>query len=169
MDPERYRQLNDLFLAAIDREPDRRAVFLDEACLGDPTLRAEVDSLIAAHEHAGCFLEAPAAETDAVQSRGSIADQDSLVGSRLGQYLITRRLGRGGMGVVYLADDTRLGRQVAIKALAPEFSRSDRRRERLRREARAAAALSHPGIATVYALEEFDNTLYFVTPAGRGS
>ena len=84
-------------------------------------------------------------------------------GRRLGPYRIMRKLGEGGMGVVHLAEDTRLGRRVAIKALPPRFTRDERRRRRLRREARAAASLTHPGIATVYALEEFDGALCIVS------
>ena len=80
-----------------------------------------------------------------------------LVGRTIGHYRIVRVLGVGGMGIVFLADDTRLGRPVALKALAARFTKDPQRRERLRREARAAAALAHPGIATVYALEEFDD------------
>ena len=84
-------------------------------------------------------------------------------GRRLGPYRIIRKLGEGGMGVVHLAEDTRLGRRVAIKALPPRFTRDERRRRRLRREARAAASLTHPGIATVHALEEFDGALCIVS------
>ena len=84
-------------------------------------------------------------------------------GRRLGPYRIARKLGEGGMGVVHLAEDTRLGRLVAVKALPPRFTGDQRRRRRLRREARAAASLTHPGIATVYALEEFDGALCIVS------
>jgi predicted Ser/Thr protein kinase len=87
---------------------------------------------------------------------------------QIGPYKIIEELGRGGMGVVYLADDTRLGRQVAIKALPPRLSSDPSLRERLRREARAAAMLSHPGIATVHALEEFDEELFIVSEYVRG-
>jgi hypothetical protein len=92
----------------------------------------------------------------------------SLVGQTIGAYRITEEVGRGGMGVVYAAQDTRLGREVAIKALPPESLRDTAHRERLRREARAAAALSHPSIATVYALEEVGGDLYLVTELVRG-
>src|SRR5439155_8018295 len=74
-----------------------------------------------------------------------------------------RELGRGGMGRVYLASDGRLGRQVALKALAPHLTREPLQRERLRREAQAAASLTHPGICTVYALEELDGELFIAT------
>ena len=76
------------------------------------------------------------------------------------RYLIRHEIGRGGMGIVYLADDTRLARTVALKALNQDISREPDSRERFRREARAAAGLSHPGIATVYALEEIGDQLY---------
>ncbi len=87
-------------------------------------------------------------------------DGGSLDGRLIGPYIVRHEIGRGGMGIVYLADDTRLSRRVALKALPPELGRDRRRRERLRQEARAAAALSHPGIATVYALEEIGDELY---------
>jgi serine/threonine protein kinase len=87
---------------------------------------------------------------------------------QIGPYKILDELGQGGMGVVYLADDTRLGRHVAIKALPPRLSRDPSLRERLRREARAAAMLSHPGIATVHALEEFDEELFMVSEYVQG-
>jgi len=87
---------------------------------------------------------------------------------QIGPYRIVEVLGRGGMGVVYLADDTRLGRQVAIKALPPALSRDPSLRERLRREARAAAMLSHPAIATVHSLEEIDQELFIVSEYVKG-
>ena len=92
----------------------------------------------------------------------------SLTGKTLGTYVIREELGRGGMGVVYAAEDERLGRPVALKALTPEFTRDPIRRERLRLEARAAAKLSHPAIATVFALEEIDGELYIVSELVRG-
>ena len=167
MDPDRWQRLNEVFLAAIEQDPGRRAAFLDEACAGNPVLRAEVESLVVSHEQAGSFMEAPAYEAEA--ERPGADPADALVGRRLGQYVVIRMLGQGGMGVVYLAEDTRLGRHVAIKALAPEFSQLDKRRERLQLEARAAAALSHPGIATVYALEEFGEKLYLIGEYVRGA
>src|SRR4029453_17787111 len=83
-------------------------------------------------------------------------------------YTVIREIGRGGMGRVYLASDARLGRTVALKVVAPQLTREARHRDRLRREARAAAVLTHPGICTVYALEELDGELYIVTEFVEG-
>jgi predicted Ser/Thr protein kinase len=170
---ERWRRINELFHAALERPAGARRAFLDASCAGDAELREEVESLLAAHLEAEGFIEAPAYEVGAELLHGappqrSDADPGSLAGKQLGFYRIERRIGTGGMGVVYLAEDTRLGRRVAIKALAEHLGRDDRSRERLRREARAAAALSHPGIATVFALEEFDGHLYVVYEYAEG-
>jgi serine/threonine protein kinase len=156
-DPRRWASIAELFHQALDTPPERRAAFLEESCGDDEALRGEVRSLLEAHERAGGLLDAPA-----VTARDLLADgaAQELVGRELGHYRIRGVLGRGGMGVVYLADDTRLGRPVALKALPSGLTREPERRARLRREARAAAALSHPGIATVYALEEIDDDLY---------
>jgi hypothetical protein len=152
-------QVRQIFEAALERPREERAAFLDVACAGRPALRAEVASLLGAHDTTSEFIEAPAAQV--VADLLADSSHDSLDGRTLGPYLIRHEIGRGGMGIVYLADDTRLSRRVALKAIAPGTGGSpDRRRERMRQEARAAAALSHPGIATVYALEEIDDQLY---------
>jgi predicted Ser/Thr protein kinase len=166
MKNERWRQLKSIFNRALDLDPTRRVTFLDQACAGDETLRAEIESLITSYDEAGGFLEQPACEVAA-----GLLDHESgelLPGSRLGPYAVNKKLGQGGMGVVYLAVDTRLGRPVAIKALAPQHTSDTEHRERLRREARVAATLSHPSIATVYALEEHEGNLYMVCEYVRG-
>jgi len=154
--------VNDLFHRALAEPPDRRARWLDEACGENVALRTEVESLLAAHEQAADFIEHPAVDPARLVAL-ALESGESLVGQTLGQYRIGRILGEGGMGVVYLAEDTRLGRTVALKALAARFTGDESRRERLRREARAAAALTHPGIATVYSLEEFGEHLCIVS------
>ena len=156
--PEDWRRINDLFHRALEQPADRRAAFLDESCGGDEALRDEVASLLASHERAADFIEAPAQTM--IDPGAHAAHAEWLVGKQVGQYRIERVLGEGGMGVVYLAEDVRLGRTVALKALAPKYVSDPARRERLRREARAAASLTHPGIATVYALEEFDGQIF---------
>ena len=159
MDAERWRRINELFHAALERDPGSRDAFLDEACTGDPALRTEVLSLLRMHSGPG-VVDRPAVEAN--PGLLPTADDDPLIGRRLGPYEVTGLLGRGGMGIVYLGHDTRLQRPVAIKALPPALTQDDRLRARLRREAMAAGALSHPGIATVFALEEFDGQLYLI-------
>ncbi len=163
---ERWERLSGLFSAALERPPADRDAFLDEACAGDAELRAEVVSLLTAHEQSDGFLAQPAVDVaSALFGEGA---EPLAAGERIGSYLIREQIGRGGMGVVYLAEDTRLGRDVALKVLPPEFSRDHLRRDRLRLEARAAATLSHPGIATVYALEEAGPTLFLTFEYVKG-
>jgi serine/threonine-protein kinase len=156
--PEEWVRARDIFDAALERAPADRAVFLDQACHENVMLRQEVASLLEAHERSGDFIEHRAFAV----APGLIIDAEgSREGRQLGPYILRHEIGRGGMGVVYLADDTRLARRVALKVLPADAARDPARRELLRREARAAAALSHPGIATVYALDEIGDELCF--------
>jgi len=154
--PAHWRRISDLFHAAVERDAPARAAFLDAEC-PDPALRREVESLLTNHDAAADFLERPALET-----AGDLLEA-ALPGQRIAHYEVVREIARGGMGVIYLAQDTRLGRQVVLKALPPAYAADRSRRERLRLEARAAAALTHSGIATIYALEELDDALYLVS------
>ena len=156
-----HRRARDLFEAALDVEPAQAARWLEQSEPNDPEVRAEVQSLLDHHSRAGAFLM-----QSLVEAAPHLLDEDERTlapGAVLGAYTVVREIGRGGMGRVYLAGDGTLGRAVAIKALAPQLTRDPVHRERLRREARAAAVLTHPGICTVYALEEFDGELYIVT------
>jgi eukaryotic-like serine/threonine-protein kinase len=162
--PERWQQVSALFQRALETEPAERTRMLRDGCAGDQDLLREVESLLAAHQQSGAFLEEPAWGVAA----DLILDDDSLVGRQIGPYRVVEEVGRGGMGVVYAAEDQRLGRTVALKALPPEWAADPHRRERLRREARAAAALSHPAIATIFALEEIDGVLYLLSELVRG-
>ncbi len=166
MTPERWRRINQIFHDALERSGPAREQFLDEATKDDPELRREVESLIQTHARAGGFLDTPAwgVEPELMFEEHEI----SLVGREVGTYRVTEELGRGGMGVVYAAEDVRLGRTVALKALTPAYTSDPVRRERLTREARAAAALSHPAIATIYSLEEINGELYIVSELVRG-
>jgi serine/threonine protein kinase len=158
--PQQHRRARELFEAALEHEPADVVRWLADGVSEDPEVRAEVQSLLDHHSRAGSFLSQPIAEV-----APHLLEEDRVLqpGTTLGTYTVIRELGRGGMGRVYLASDARLGRTVALKALAPELTREPTHRERLRREARAAALLTHPGICTVYALEEFGGDLYIVT------
>lgn len=166
MDPDRWARAKAVFHAALDRPREEREEFVRRMCSDDSAVYAEVASLLASHR-SDDFLEVPAAACEA--EAGEIDDEIAgLAGGRLGPYEVMSRLGQGGMGVVYLGRDTRLNRLVAIKALKPAFTQDPRRRARLAREARAAAALSHPAIATVYALEEFEGNMFIIGEYVRG-
>ena len=162
MNADQWQRVNAIFHEVLAQPPDRRQTFLD-AATPDEAIRREVEALIAAHEADPQFLEPSAVET----ALGT-AVESSLVGRRIGPYHVTRELGRGGMGIVYVAEDTRLDRLVALKALAPHAHAGSEARARLRREARAAAALAHPGIATIYALEEDGDELFLVSELIQG-
>jgi serine/threonine protein kinase len=161
--PEQWAKVNDLFHGALERAADERQAWLLAETGADPEVMREVEALIAAHEREPSFLDAPAVVPEPPRSATA-----SINGRQIGPYVVTREIGRGGMGVVYLAHDTRLGRDVAIKALPRDLPTDERRRERLRREARAAAALAHPNIAVIYALEEQGEELYLVSEYVRG-
>lgn len=153
--------LRQLYAGALQRDPEERAEYLNDACSGRSDLRARVVALLEAHSQD--FLEASSSgdvEQPTTPQAGLRPNGNDVEGRRVGDYVLRREIGRGGMGVVYLADDTRLQRRVALKALSPSLSQTPDLRDRLRNEARVAAGLSHPGIATVYALEEIDGELY---------
>src|SRR5262245_14561347 len=135
----RLDRIEQLFHAALEREPEERALFLHETCAEDPTMKTEVESLIQVHEGAGSFLEAPVYEVAA----GLLEDADphALVGQSLDHYEIVALIGRGGMGAVYLARDTHLDRKVALKLLPPHCTSDERRLRRFIQEAKTASSL----------------------------
>ena len=147
--------------AALDRPAQERASFLDEACAGDDELRAEATSLVSAYDEAGDFIEQPAIAQDAGVLVGN-ATQDN-IGHDLGPYRIVERLGAGGMGEVYLAQDARLNRLVALKILPAYFASDDARLSRFQREARAASALNHPNILTIHEVGESEDVRFIAT------
>jgi len=163
--PERWKQVTDLFHAALEVDAPQRLAFVAREAGDDSALRQEVASLLASHERTGDFLETPAW---AVAPEVMFDAEQDPAGRVVGPYRISEVIGRGGMGIVYAAEDTRLGRQVALKALPSDYASDPTRRARLRREARAAAALDHPGIATIHALEEIDGDLFIVSELVRG-
>src|SRR5205809_1364221 len=159
MTPERWQQLKQIFQSALERSPAERSAFLNQACADDPALRSEVESLISSHDQAGDSIEAMAAEA-ATEILGD--DQaGSIVGKQIGHYQVVSRIGRGGMGEVFLAHDTSLGRKVALKLLRSDFTRIEERLRRFRQEARAASALNHPNILTIYEIGH-DGSLHFM-------
>jgi Tol biopolymer transport system component len=161
MTPERWQQINEVFHEALVRPAGERAAFLAEACAGDAELRTEVKSLLDAHGQPGDFIDSPAYEAAAelfVETPARL-----LVGKKLGAYHILKRLGAGGMGEVYLAEDSRLGRQVALKLLPAAFTADPDRLRRFQREARATSALNHPNIVTIYEIGEMDGVHFIAT------
>jgi serine/threonine protein kinase/WD40 repeat protein len=151
---DRWRQLEELFHAAQEQPPQQRAPFLDAQCHADPELRAEVESLLARETYADRLLDVPACGLAASGPAAGFAAHPALSpGAQLGPYRIIRLLGAGGMGEVYLARDTRLGRDVALK-FVPQDRLRDADRRRLVHEARSASALNHPNIITFYHLAE---------------
>jgi serine/threonine protein kinase len=158
--PERWQHIKSILHSALERAPDERAAFLDEACAATPSLRGEVEALIVSYEQAGGFIESPAVEFMA----DSLEDQtDAFAGKSFGPYQINTRIGTGGMGEVYLAQDTRLGRKVALKMLPDYFTRDDDRVRRFQQEARAASALNHPNILTIYEIGHIDSRHFIAT------
>lgn len=154
---EREQRLTDIFHSAIERQGAERRAFLDGACGNDEELRREVEALIRSHEDAGSIIDSPAYE------RAADLFNKELIGRRLGQYRLISHIGSGGMGEVYLAEDTRLDRRVAIKVLSSSFTADTTQVGRFQQEARAASALNHPNIITVYDINESDGTQYIAT------
>jgi serine/threonine protein kinase len=151
MTPERWQELKTVLAAALERKPQERPAYLDQVC-AEPSLRRELESLIAAHEQGdSSFMERPPVESGMLE-----------LGAKLGPYEILGPLGAGGMGEVYQAHDTKLGRDVAIKVLPKAFAHDPERLSRFQREAKMLASLNHPNIATIHGLEHSAGVHYLV-------
>jgi TolB-like protein/sugar lactone lactonase YvrE len=157
MQSERWRTCTDIFHAALERAPDDRTAFIDESCAGDANLRQQVELLLKYHDEAGQFMASPAVEqTPELLNE----DPDALIGEHFGNYRIDGILGIGGMGVVYLAFDERLGRKVGLKLLPRSLVTDAAQLARLKLEARTASALNHPNIVTVHDIGQVAGTHY---------
>jgi Tol biopolymer transport system component len=159
MTPERWKRLEELYHAALARVPDARPAFLAEACPDDQALRREIESLLRETISDDGFLDDPVAIAPELLSDPSPA---AMTGRPLGAYHLEGPLGAGGMGEVYRARDTKLGRDVAIKILPARFTNHADRLARFEREARMLAALNHPNICGIYGFEEADGIRFLI-------
>ena len=157
MGPDDYKKVKEIFGSALEADSGRRGEYVAAACEGLPHIRGEVDRLLASYDED--FMETPAVADFAEE----ISAQGARSGETLAHYQLHEMIGSGGMGEVYLAEDLKLGRKVAIKVLPDEFTSDEDRLKRFQMEARSASALSHPNIITIYEIGESENTHYIAT------
>src|SRR5438552_5911799 len=159
MTPARLQTIEEIFLAALDQEPDQISAFLDTACDGDDGLRREVEALLASDQRAGRFIEKSAVglATKVIENQQAA----SLIGETIGHYKISESIGTGGMGEVYLATDIVAGRKAALKLLPMRFTGDAERLKRFQQEAHAVVGLNHPNILTVYEIGE-DHSIHYI-------
>ncbi|MBC7911383.1 MAG: protein kinase [Pyrinomonadaceae bacterium] len=160
MESKDWQQIEEVFHSALPLGATERSAYLSAACSGNEALRGEVESLLAAFEDEPSFIEQPALTLGMKVLSGD--KPGMLAGRSVGSYKILRLLGRGGMGEVYIAEDSKLGRRVALKFLADKFVDDGWAKKQLTKEARAVAMLEHPNICAVYGVEEIDGYNFIV-------
>jgi Tol biopolymer transport system component len=161
IDPKRWEKIKGIFQYAVEIDTVKRSDFLDKACAGDASLRKSVESLLSSAEQEWDLLDKPAFEAAA----GLFAEDqhDLSEGETVGRYKVLGLLGTGGMGEVYLAEDTKLGRKIALKILPVGFIGTEARQQRFRQEARAASTLNHPNIVTIHEITEIEGRHFIAT------
>jgi serine/threonine protein kinase/Flp pilus assembly protein TadD len=166
MTPAPLQTIEEIFHAALDQEPDQISAFLDAACEGDEVLRRKVEALLASHQRAGSFIETTVAgiTTRIIENEQA----DLLVDRTIGHYKLSKRIGTGGMGEVYLATDMTAGRKAALKLLPLRFTGDAERLKRFQQEAHAVVGLNHPNILTVYEIGEDHSTHYIASELIEG-
>jgi serine/threonine protein kinase len=155
-----WENLKEIFHAALSLHPGERPSYLQQACNGDAELRKAVESLLKSHEETNHFVDTPAYQAAAEML---VDDADFKANQIVGHYRIISLLGEGGMGTVYLAEDTKLHRRVALKFLSRKFTQDEERLRRFEQEACAASALNHPNILTIYEISDVEGHCFIAT------
>src|SRR5262247_527349 len=166
MSPEQWKKLDALFHEVLELQGEARAIHLAKVCRDDEELREEAMRLIAAHEREGSFIDSPIFAGP--EGLTNDEDNESPVGRRIGPYQVVSLLGQGGMGKVYLSEDIRLERKVALKVLPAAVTQDPDRLLRFEREAKATSALNHPNILTIHEIGEVDGAHYIVSEFVEG-
>jgi eukaryotic-like serine/threonine-protein kinase len=157
---DRWQRIKEIFISAQARPPAERSDYLDEACQDDPSVREEVETLLAADADNDDFLSSPAVEF----AEGMLAGEPSEfpAGQKIGRFKILCSLGMGGMGQIYLADDENLGRKIALKLISRDFAADPHRVHRFEQEARAASALNHPNVCVIHDVGKTETGRHFI-------